>query len=273
MGEVRAALAIAQKDLRNLSRYRWSMLAQVFIPLYQGVIPAFLFGASFAIGGRVVGLESVIGTDNLAGYIFMGGVVGGLVATTFWAMAMSLRWEMDTGTLEPTWLTPTRHDALLIGRAIYGIVQFAIGQSILFAVGILFFGLHFSVEIVYAIPAVLVAVVAMLGVAYVLAAVVLLLREANFFIDTTNFLFATASGVSFPMTFLPAIFQPIALLLPTTYAMDLLRQHAIGARPLFDPAIEYVGLIATTILILPLGRWAFARAERRMRVRGALGQY
>ena len=273
MEELRAALAIARKDMRNLSRYKWSMFATVFIPLYQGVIPAFLFGAAFAVGGRVIGLESAIGTDNLSGFIFMGGVIAGLVATTFWSMAMSLRWEMDLGTLEPTWLTPTRHDTILIGRAIFGVAQFIVGQVILFAVGIAFFGLHFSLNVVYALPALLLAVVAMLGVAYLLAGIVLVIREANFFVDCTNFLYGIASGVSFPITFLPLVLQPLALLLPTTYAMDLLRQHALGARPLFDPALEYVGLIVTTLLVFPVGRWAFARAERTMRVRGTLGQY
>jgi ABC-type polysaccharide/polyol phosphate export permease len=123
------------------------------------------------------------------------------------------------------------------------------------------------------VPALLVAVVGMVGVAFLLAAVVLLIREANFFIDTTNFLFGTASGAAFPVTLLPGIFQPIAFTLPTTYAMDLLRQHAIGARPVVDPALEYVGLFATTLVVFPVGRWAFARAERTMRRRGMLAQY
>lgn len=273
MHEVRAALAIARKDLLTLSRYKWSMFGMVFTPLYQGVVPAFLFGTAFAVGGRIVGLESAIGTDNLSGFIFMGGVMAGLIATTFWFIAMSLRWEMDMGTLEPTWLTPTRHDTVLIGRALHGMVIFVVGQAILFAVGIAFFGLRFSVEIVLALPAMIVAVFAMLGVAFLLAAIVLLIREANFFIDCTNFLFGVASGVSFPITFLPGLFQPLALLLPTTYAMDLLRQHAIGARPLFDPTLEYVGLLVTTALIFPFGRWAYGRAEHSMRVRGTLAQY
>ena len=273
MNEVRAALAIARKDLLTLSRYKWSMFGLIFTPLYQGVIPAFLFGAAFAVGGRVVGLDSAIGTDNLSGFIFMGGVMGGLIATTFWFIAMSLRWEMDMGTLEPTWLTPTSHDTILIGRSLHGLVIFAVSQLILFAVGIAFFDLHFNASILLAIPAMLVAVFAMVGVAFLLAGIVLVIREANFFIDCTNFLFGVASGVSFPITFLPGLVQPLALLLPTTYAMDLLRQHAIGARPLFDPTLEYVGLIATTLLIFPFGRWVFARAERSMRVRGTLAQY
>ena len=273
MGELRAALAIAQKDLRNLSRYRWSMFGMVFTPLYQAVIPAFLFGTAFAVGGRVAGLEATVGSSDLAGFIFMGGVIGGLTATAFWGMAMSFRNEMDMGTLEPTWLTPTRHDTLVLGRLFGGVVIFVLSQIVMFALGVLFFGLRVDARLLQALPALAIAIVGMLGTAYLLAGAVLLIREANFFIDTTNFLYATASGVAFPITFLPAILQPIALLLPTTYAVDLMRQAAIGSRPLFDPRLEYLALIATSVLIFPIGRWAFAKAEHSMRVRGTLGQY
>lgn len=271
--ELRAVLAIARKDMRNLSRYPWSMWSMIFNPLYQGIIPAFLFGAAFAIGGRSVGLGQSVGTENLSGFVFLGGVVSTLVAIAFWFLAMSLRNEMDMGTLEPTWLTPSRHDTLLLGRLLYGLGIFVVSQSILFVIGIAFFGLRFSADILYALPAFLISIVGMLGTAYLLAAAVFLIREANFFIDTTNFLYSTASGVMFPVTLLPGIFQPIAFLLPTTYAVDILRHQAIGARPLFDAPVEYAALLATTLLVFPLGRWAFARAERSMRVRGTLGQY
>src|SRR5207249_12214998 len=84
----------------------------------------------------------------------------------------------------------------------------------------------------------------------------------NFFIDCTNFLFGVASGMAFPVTLLPGAFQVVARLLPTTYAMDLLRQYAIGARPTYEPRLEYSGLILTTLVLYPLGRRFFARAER-----------
>lgn len=271
--ELRAALAIARKDLRSLSRYPWSMWAMVFNPLYQGIIPAFLFGAAFAVGGRAIGLGSSAGTENLAGFVFLGGVMSSIVAMAFWIMAMSLRNEMDMGTLEPTWLTPTRHDTLVLGRLIGGLVMLAASQAVLFAVGMTFFGLRFDATIVYAVPAVAIAVVGMVGTAYLLAAAVLLVREANFFIDTTSFLYSTGSGVLFPITLLPGVLQPLALLLPTTYATDILRQYAIGSRPLLEGPLEYAGLVLTSALVFPLGRWAFARAEHAMRVRGTLGQY
>ena len=273
MGELRAAIAIMKKDLKTFFRYRIAVVSQIFVPLYQGVIPSLLFGLSFAVSGRVVGLEQSVGTENLAGFIFMGGVMSGLISAGFWSMAMGIRNEMDAGTLEPSWLTPTHHETLLIGRALSGVVWQVLSQTALFAIGIAFFGLRFRAEILYAVPALLIAIVAMVGVAYILAAGVILIREANFFIDTTNFLFSIASGTAFPVTILPAIFLPIALLLPTTYAVDLLRVNAIAQRPLFDPALEWVALVATTVLAVVVGRWAFARAVRVMRVRGTIGQH
>jgi ABC-type uncharacterized transport system permease subunit len=272
-GEVRAALAIATKDLRQVRRYPIAFVAWIFTSLYQGVIPAFLFGAAFAVGSRLVGLEASVGTADLAGFIFMGGVIGGLVSVAFWSMAFSFRNEMEQGTLEPSWLTPTRHETFVIGRALGSLVPFVLVQVILFVFGIAFFGLRVSPSIVLASPAVVLAVVAMVGVAHLLAAAVLLMKEANLFIDATQFLFSAGSGTAFPITVLPAVLQPVALLLPTTYAVDLLRQQALGSRTLFDPAAEYAILAALAVVLLPFGRWVFARADARLRRTGGLAQH
>jgi ABC-2 type transport system permease protein len=273
MHEVRAALAIARKDLRVYRRYPIGFWSWIFTSLYQGVIPAFLFGAAFATAGRVLGLERSAGTDDLAGFIFLGGIISGLVANAFWGMGMSFRNEMQQGTLEPTWLTPTSHETLVIGRALASLLFYVASQAILLAVGVGFFGLRLRPELVLAAPAILLAVLSMVGVAYLIAGAVLLIKDADLFVDTTNFLFSTASGTAFPIGVLPAAFKPIALLLPTTYAVDLLRHQGLGARPLFDPAVEYAALIALTALSYPIGRLAFAGAERRLRRTGALSQH
>src|SRR5256712_12708619 len=78
MGDVRAAFAVARKDIRSFSRYRVAVASMVFTPLYQFLIPAFLFGAAFAVNGRQAGLAATLGTEDLPGFIFLGGVCGGL---------------------------------------------------------------------------------------------------------------------------------------------------------------------------------------------------
>lgn len=273
MEELRAAFAIATKDLRILSRYRLAIGSMVFNPLYQGIIPAFLFGASFAVGGRQLGLEASLGTPDLAGFLFMGGVISGLVAVSFWGMAMSLRNEMDQGTLEPSWLTPTRRETLVLGRALGSVAIFGLVQVALFVIGIAFFGLRIRAETLWALPAVLVAMLAMAGVGYLVAAAVLLVREANFLVDTTNFVFGILSGVAFPITVLPLAAQVLSVALPTTWAVEILRYHAMGARTVIDPLYEHVALLATTVALVPLGLWAFRAADRYVRVHGTVAQH
>lgn len=273
MSELRAAVAIARKDLRVIFRYKLWVPSMIFNPLYQGIVPAFLFGASFAVGGRQLGLASSLGTEDLAGFLFMGGVVSSLVSVSFWVMAMSLRNEMEAGTLEASWLTPARRETLVLGRALQGIAIVGLVQVALFAIGIAFFGLRVRPEALWALPAMAVGVAAMAGIGYLVAAMVLLAKEANFLVDTTNFLFGILSGVAFPVTVLPLAAQVVAVALPTTWAMEILRHYAIGSRTILDPLAEHAALLVTTAVILPLGLWAFRAADRHVRVHGTIGQY
>jgi ABC-2 type transport system permease protein len=271
--ELRAALAIARNELRVARRYPLQLVNRPLQPLYQFLLPSLLLGTTFLVGGRAIGLQEMTGTSDLAGYLFLGTVVGGLVGATFWEMAYGLKREMDAGTLEPAWLTPTRPETFVLGRAISGLLLSAVSSAVLVLVGLLAFGATPSNGLWLAIPALAIAAVSMIGVGYLVAAAVLLIREPNFFVDATNFLFAMISGVAFPVLVLPAILQPLAYALPTTYAVDLLRVYALGTRPLLDPAIEWVALLVLAGATIWLGRAAFARTERRMRVRGTLAQH
>jgi ABC-2 type transport system permease protein len=272
-GDAGAVLAIARKELRIARRYPLQLANQVLQPLYQFLIPSLLLGASFLVAGRAVGLERITGTSDLPGYLFLGTVVGGLVAAAFWEMAFSLKREMDAGTLEPAWLTPTRPVTLVLGRALSAIVLAAAASAVLVGIGLAFFGASMGPAVLVAVPALGVAAVSMIGVGYLVASAVLLIREPNFFVDATNFIFAVVSGVAFPVVVLPAFVQPVAYVLPTTYAVDLLRFYALGTRPLLDPALEWLALIGLAAVLIWVGRLAFTRTERRMRVKGTLGQH
>src|SRR5438093_10755920 len=59
----------------------------------------------------------------------------------------------------------------------------------------------------------------------------------------------------------------ISFALPTTCAIDILRVQALGARPLFDPVLEYLVLIGLTLVSYPLGLWAVGGAAAAMRLR------
>jgi ABC-2 type transport system permease protein len=271
--ELRAAWAIARKELRVELRYPMNAVNEVLQPLYQFLLPSLLLGATFLVGGRAIGLEASAGTDDLAGFLFLGMIVGGLVSMGFWIIAFSFKREMDAGTLEPAWLTPTSPHTFVIGRAISGLIMAGIASVILLLLGIFVFGASVNPGILLALPALGLAAFSMIGIGYLVASAVLLIREPTFFVDATNFLFAMISGVAFPVLVLPLAVRWVAYLLPTTYALDLLRVHAIASRPLLPIWAEWVGLVLMAAAMLWLGRLVFSRTERRLRIQGTLGQH
>ena len=271
--ELRAAWAIARKELQIARRYPLQLANEVLQPLYQFLLPSLLLGATFFVGGRALGLAAVTGTDDLAGYLFLGMIVGGLVGVAFWEMAFGLKREMDAGTLEPAWLTPTRPETMVLGRAISGSLVAGAASLVLLGIGMAIFGAGLAGGVLLAIPALALASISLVGIGYLVASSVLVIREPNFFVDSTNFVFAMLSGVSFPVVVLPLFIQPVAYLLPTTYAVDLLRIYALGTRPLLPPALEWLALVVFAVLTVLLGRRVFLRTEHRMRVRGTLGQH
>jgi ABC-2 type transport system permease protein len=271
--ELRAAWAIARKNLRILLRYRLNAVNIVLQPVYQTLIPGLLLGATFAVGGQAGGLAETAGTDDIAGFLFLGMVAMTMVGAGFWGVAFEIKREMDAGTLEPSWLTPTRRESFVLGQAIGGLLVAGVTTTIVVAVGFAFFGAEVGGRVVAALPALGVAAIGIVGVGYLVGAIVLRMRDANFFVDAADFIFIGLSGAAFPIVVLPEAVRTISYLLPTTYALDLMRVAALDSRPLLAVPLQWLLLVLTSLAILALGRWAWLRTEHRLRVRGTLGQH
>jgi ABC-2 type transport system permease protein len=271
--ELRAMLAVARKELRHLSRYRLDLAASLFVPIVQFLLPTLLLGATFLVAGRAAGFLRTTGTADVTGYFVLGATVSALTFVAFWGAGFAFRREMLNGTLEPLWLVPTRLHSIVVGYALANALVAVVSASALFAVGALFFGSLPVRALLGLLPLALLLELAMLGVTYLMAAVVLVAREPNVLIDVGSYVFQALSGVMFPVTVLPAAVGAVSLLLPTTYALDILRAVGLGTRPLLPVPVELAALFALAGLLLPLGAWTFGRAERRLRRLGTLGSY
>ena len=65
----------------------------------------------------------------------------------------------------------------------------------------------------------------------------------------------------------------VAYLLPTTYALDILRVTALGTIPIAPVPLLWLGLLVTSLLSIWIGVVAFRATERRLRVTGDLSQH
>lgn len=271
--EARAAWAVTRKELRVFARYRLNAVNQVFQPLYQVLIPGILLGATFAIGGEAVGLAETAGTSDIIGYLFLGMLALNLASAGFWGVAFSIRMELDAGTLEPGWLTPTRRETFIVGMAGAALLVALASTVILLLIGIWLFGAELAPRLAIALPVLAIASVGVLGIGYLVGAIVMRMREANFFVDAADFIFVALSGAAFPVLVLPEAVRWISYLLPTTHALDLMRVAALDTPPLLPLAVEWLMLAITSVALLLVGRATWLRTEHRLRVRGTLGQH
>jgi ABC-2 type transport system permease protein len=271
--ELRAVWAIARKELQIFGRYRLNAVNQVIQPLYQTLIPGVLLGATFAIGGQAVGLEASAGTDDIVGYLFLGMLALTLASAGFWAVAFSIKLELDAGTLEPAWLTPTRRETFVIGMTLAGLVIAVATTVILVLIGIWLFGANLAPRLAVAVPILAIASVGVLGIGYLVGAIVLRMKDANFFVDAADFIFVCLSGAAFPVVVLPDLIEWLSYVLPTTHALDLMRVSALGTRPLLPLALEWTLLVVTSAALLVVGRWTWLRTEARLRRLGTLAQH
>jgi ABC-2 type transport system permease protein len=271
--ESRAAWAIARKQLQIFGRYRLNAVNQVIQPLYQTLIPGVLLGATFAIGGQAVGLAETAGTTDIVGYLFLGMLALNLASAGFWGVAFSIKMELDAGTLEPAWLTPTRRETFVIGMTISGLLIAVVATVILVLIGIWLFGAGIAPRLAIAVPILAISSIGILGIGYLVGAIVLRMRDANFFVDAADFIFVVLSGAAFPIIVLPELVRWISYLLPTTHALDLMRVAALDTRPLLPLPLEWLMLILTSVALLVVGRAAWMSTEHRLRVLGTLGQH
>jgi ABC-2 type transport system permease protein len=271
--ERRAAWAVARKELQIFGRYRVNAVNQVFQPLYQTLIPGVLLGATFAVGGQAVGLEETAGTTDVVGYLFLGMLALNLASAGFWGVAFAIKTELDAGTLEPAWLTPTRRETFVVGMTISGLILAAAATLVLVGVGIVLFGAEIAPRLAIGLPVLALTSIGILGIGYLVGSIVLRMREANFFVDAADFLFVALSGAAFPIIVLPELVRWIAYLLPTTHALDIVRVATLGTTPLLPTPLAWLALALTSVVFLVVGRWAWLGTEHRLRRQGTLGQH
>jgi ABC-2 type transport system permease protein len=78
------------------------------------------------------------------------------------------------------------------------------------------------------------------------------------------------SGVYYPITILPGWMQVLSHLSPATYVLDGVRGALIEGRGIAGQVGDLAPLVVMAIAFIPLGLWAFGRAERYAKRTGKL---
>jgi ABC-2 type transport system permease protein len=269
-GELAKLAAFLRRDLLIAWSYRVGFLSD-WAGLAMQVTVFYLIGRIVDPGQ----LPSYGGTrTTYMEFVAVGIAVGVFVQVALTRVALQVRQEQLTGTLEALLLTPTRPSTIQLGSVAYDLMYIPIRTAIFLAVVGAGFGLEFRGDGVAPAALILVAFIPFVwGLGIVGAATTLTVRRGSNAITYLAAIFTIGSGSYFPLGVLPGWAESVARLNPMALAVSRMRRAllaGIDSGALF----QTVGLLALASAVsLAFGIVAFRFALARESRRGTLGQY
>jgi ABC-2 type transport system permease protein len=188
-------------------------------------------------------------------------------------LAMRIRDEQSTGTLEVLITMPLRPASLVVGLTAYEMLR-ATGMAIvtlLIAVVLFDVNLDLSAATPLALLVVLPAAVVLFGaIGVVVAGFTVVFKQAMGILAAVTVTISLFSGVYFPVGVLPEPLETIAGLLPLTWALDVLRAALLGGNV---DELRCGLLVVSALVAAPLSMVIFEKALDRARRDGSLTQY
>jgi ABC-2 type transport system permease protein len=265
-----AMKAIIKKDAKIFFRYPANAVFKIVEPI-MWITPIYFLSKAFQINGENIGFSQYSGTTDYMAFLVIGSIVSSFISSVLWGMGFSLKNEMDVGVIESNWLTPIPLWAQLIGRSIFSLIMTTINAlTVAFLIWIMF-GFNIGNGILPAVFTLLPMLIALYGLGFGIASLVLITNNANNIIDITNFSLNMLSGESFPIIVLPRVIVPISLSLPITYGYDSIRGILLGTNTLLPIYIEQLILVGFMVVGTFFGYRILKKVEKHCRTVGNIG--
>lgn len=225
-----------------------------------------------AVGSSTVTGETNIDIPYFTLYLLLGTLVWHFLSGIFNAVSEVIAWERWEGTIEYTLMAPVHRWIHLVGQTSYALLWSLITTILIGGVTALFFEIDLSgANLPGALLVLLVGSVSLTGVGIVASILPLMYPERG--AQMTHIIqaaFLLVSGVYYPVSVLPEWMQTLARLSPVTYVLDGIRGSIMDGMPSGELMQYIVPLILFGVVSLPLGVWAFMRAEAYAKRTGRL---
>jgi ABC-2 type transport system permease protein len=239
---------------------------------YWGWEVAFLvYSAAGALSISFIGAQA--GDPRLLLTLMVGAIFWNYLSVVFGWIAETIAIERWEGTLEYTMMAPVRRSTHLLGCVAYAMVYGLIHTAAILVAMVLFFP-NLSLghaDVLTVVTFMLLGSFSFVGIAMLAAILPLLYVERGaqmtFVIQSVLLL---VSGVYYSITVLPDWMQVVSHVSPATYALDGVRKGLIDGAPLTSLLGDVWPLIVMGIVFIPVGLWAFGRAERYAKRTGKL---
>src|SRR5206468_3011845 len=239
---------------------------------YWGWEIAFLvYSVAGALSISLIGADQ--GSPRLLLLLMVGAIFWNYLSVVFSWIAETISVERWEGTLEYTMMAPIRRWSQLLGSVLYAMLYGLIHTAVILVVLILFFP---QLDFTGANPLTVVAFMLLGSFSFVgigmIAAILPLLyvergAQMTFVLQSCLLL---VSGVYYSISVLPGWMQVISHLSPATYMLDGVRAALLDGVGLDRLLGDVWPLVVMGTVFIPIGLWAFGRAERYAKRTGKL---
>jgi ABC-2 type transport system permease protein len=264
-----ALAAVFRKNALEYFRYPMNMFFGLVMPVIW-FLPVYFLIVSFAPDGQSEGLAAWVGESNFFTYLPVGLMVSYVITTIFWNMGFALKRLMDIGMLETIWSCPVPRVVYILGESLFSMVRLVVEIAVVILVYRYLYGFILPAAVLRSAHLIPPFILLMYGFGIGFASLVLLVKDANTMVDTSSFLISGLTGTQNPPQVFPRFLLSVALAIPITHFVDLLRVRSLGIEPLLNPSIEMAVFLGASVAFPLLGALFFRRVERRSRILGNL---
>lgn len=261
-----AALGIVRRDVAVFMSYRLRLASQVGSTLFSLLL--------FYYVSRLVRVDMFPSPDDYFAFVTVGVVIMGVLTSIFAAAPATLRQELVAGTFERILVSPFGGVAGILSMLIFPFLYALVHGIVTLLLAATVFGLPIEwPSAILAVPVALLGVLAFLPFGILVAAAVVVLKQA---MGASSFLvagIAVVAGLYFPVTLLPGWIEWASEVQPFTPAVDLLRHLLVGTPLQAAPWAEVAKLVLFASALVPLSVWLLGRALRLGRRRATITEY
>lgn len=198
-----------------------------------------------------------------------------IVSVVLWFLALmamqGIGWEITQeatrGTLEQLYMSPVGTWSILLARMISRVAIELVIVVLVLALAMLTARQWLTFDLMTLLPLLLLVVTCMIGVGFMVAALSLLFKQIQAFLQIAQFIF-------FALVAVPVGLSSWLELAPVIRGSSMIRRAMIEGITLTQfAASDWLLLAANAVVYLALGVLIYKLAERRAMQRGLLGQY
>lgn len=241
--------------------------------------PVFLVASAWVITRVVAGgaeapprFAELTPYPSYLGFVVVGFAANGLLMSALEDGASAVYDEESAGTWDLLALTPMNRFVWMFGKTLAGLAQSLLDFVVVLGAGSLLFDLVLTpAGLASAALGLVLAVVALQGFAYLMAALGLVWKQPYAIAFLLSPVFLLLSGMMVPLAALPAPVAAVARAFPLAHALDVLRGGLLLGLPPAALLPSFGMLLATGAVLMAAGWAAFRAFERRARRTGVLG--